>query len=170
MEFIKKMKTREFIEMGLKTLAAICAALIATILMEAMIYNIQLNAFRNNTNGNGSSQTGENVVAYCIEESEDKYFVLYHVTNEEQFEMEWRAQPNNEKNLLTKAECEALKVKDVVFNAPSAFEFSITPIHYVVIAILIAGVGGYFAYRFIALSKEYKKLEETFKKTGAIEL
>ena len=151
MEFIKKMKTREFIEMGLKTLTAICIAFIAIILMEAMIYNIQLNAFRNNQNGNGSAITGNGVVAYCIEEAEDKYFVLYHITTEDEFEMEWRAKPNNELNLLTKAECEALKASrtKVVYGAPSAFEFSITPIHYVVMAVLIAGVGGYFAYRFV---------------------
>ena len=46
MEFIKRMKKREFIEMGLKTLAAILAAFLAIILMEGMIYSIELNALK----------------------------------------------------------------------------------------------------------------------------
>ena len=46
MEFINKMKKREFIEMGLKTLAAVFAAFLAIILMEGMIYGIQLNALK----------------------------------------------------------------------------------------------------------------------------
>ena len=37
MDFIKKMKKREFIEMSLKTVAAVLSAFIAVILMEGMI-------------------------------------------------------------------------------------------------------------------------------------
>ena len=170
MEFIKKMKTREFIEMGLKTLAAVCAAFIAIILMEAMIYNIQLNALKKY-----GTQTVKqsNVVAYCIEQDEDEYFVVYYMenTNKEEDATEWFAS-NAKKDLKTRAECEAMKAdyKDVVFGKPSPFDLSITPLHYVIMGVLIAAVGGYFAYRFVVLGKEYKKIEETFKKTGTIEL
>ena len=46
MEFIKTMKKREFIEMTLKTIAAICACFIAIILMEGMIYGIGAKIFQ----------------------------------------------------------------------------------------------------------------------------
>ena len=170
MEFIKKMKTREFIEMGLKTLAALCAAFIAIILMEVMIYNIQFSALQKY-----GTQTVKqsNVVAYCVEQDEDEYFIVYYMENTSKDDdvVEWFAS-NAEKDLKTKAECLAMKddYKDVIFGKPSAFDFTITPIHYVIMSVLIAAVGGYFAYRFVVLAKEYKKIETTFKKTGTIEL
>ena len=48
MEFISKMKKREFIEMGLKALASLLAAFLAIILMEGMIYSIYLNDLKTN--------------------------------------------------------------------------------------------------------------------------
>ena len=59
---------------------------------------------------------------------------------------------------------------EVVYGAPNAFEFSITPVHFIVMTVFMLAVGGFFTYKFIALSKEYKKIEDNFKKTGAIEL
>lgn len=174
MDFIKQMKKREFIEMGLKTLAAILAAFLAIILMEGMIYSIELNALK--TKGSGYTITSGVTVAYCIKESDDKYFVIYY---NEGTEKEWSA---SSKTLLTKQECKDLSnaaiqaqknsaaVKEVVFNAPNAFIFSITPVHYVVMAVFVAAVAGFFVYKFVALAKEYKGIEENFKKTGTIEL
>lgn len=162
MEFIGKMKKREFIEMGLKTLAAVLAAFLAIILMEGMIYSINLNALK--TQGASSNAQSETTIAYCIEESKDQYFVIYY---NEGSEKEWSATKNT---YLTKAECENLAVKEVVYHAPNAFIFSINGIHYVVMSIFMLGVAGFFVYKFVALTKEYKRIEENFKKTGTIEL
>ena len=96
-----------------------------------------------------------------------QYFVIYY--NEDTSNSgayEWSA---NKNDLKTREECEALSVKEVVYDAPSAFKFSITGIHYVVIALFVAVVAGYFVYRFIRLVKEYSKIEDNYKKTGTIE-
>ena len=163
MEFIQKMKKREFIEMGLKTLAAVLAAFLAIILMEGMIYSIKLNALKNATSSMSNSGS---TIAYCIKEDDNKYFVIYKNWDEDKNEYTWCASKND---LKTKEECEQLTAKEIVFHAPNAFEFSITPIHFVVMFIFMAGVGGFFAYKFVALTKEYKRIEENFKKTGTIE-
>ena len=165
MNFIKKMKKREFLEMGLKTLSALMAAFLAIILMEAMIYSIQLNALK--TKGESSVAISSSTVAYCIPEGDDQYFVLYYNENAEgEDSYEWSA---NKNDLKTKEECEALSVKEVVYRAPNAFEFSITGTHYIIISIFVAVVAGYFVYRFVRLTKEYKHIEDNFKKTGTIE-
>ena len=57
-----------------------------------------------------------------------------------------------------------------MMRAPTAFEFTITGVHYVVMAVFVLAVGGFFTYKFILLSKEYKKIEENYKKTGSIEI
>ena len=79
MEFINKMKKREYIEMGLKTLAAILAAFLAIILMEGMIYGIQLNALK--TKSTTASAASGSTIAYCIHSPEkgndDRYFVKW---------------------------------------------------------------------------------------------
>ena len=95
------------------------------------------------------------------------YFVLYYNENAEgEDSYEWSA---NKNDLKTKEECEALSVKEVVYRAPNAFEFSITGTHYIIISIFVAVVAGYFVYRFVRLTKEYKHIEDNFKKTGTIE-
>ena len=166
MEFIKTMKKREFIEMGLKTLAAILAAFLAIILMEGMIYGVELNALK--TKGKTLLTVSNQTILYCIEESEDQYFLLaFNPENENQ----WSAK--SDENLKTREECEAMvgnTVKEVRFRAPTAFEFSINGVHYAIMAVFVAAVAGFFVYKFVALSKEYKRIEENFKKTGTIEL
>ena len=176
MEFVNKMKKREFIEMGLKTLAAVLAALVAIILMEGMIYGIHLNALK--TKGDGRTLIQNQTIAYCIEEAEDKYFVIYYnddPTSKGIDRGEWTAQSGK---YLTRKECEELvnkstqtvPIKDVVFRAPNAFEFTISGTHYIVMAVFVLAIGGFFTYKFIMLSKEYKKIAENYKKTGTIEI
>lgn len=162
MEFIQKMKKREFIEMGLKTLAALLACFVAIILMEGMIYGITLNSYMKN--GSNAKFQDSQTIAYCIEVDEDQYFVLAY--NEEDGDP-WSAAASD---LKTKAECEALTVKEVVYHAPNSFRFTITAGHYVVMAIVVAAVVGFFVYRFIALAKEYNRIEDNFNKTGEIEI
>ena len=108
------MKKREFIEMGLKAFAAIMAAFLAIILMEGMIYGIELNALK--TAGKGHVTFSNSTIAYCIKEDDDKYFVVYY--NPENTEKQWSATKDNFK---TKAECLAMEgstVKEVVMHAP----------------------------------------------------
>lgn len=166
MEFIHKMKTREFIEMSLKTAIALFAAFIAIILMEGMIYGIELNAQMNY--GDSQMTDKDLAIAYCIEKEEDQYFVMYyHPTNQPT----WSS--SVESPLLTKEECLALKgdtAKEVYLRAPTAFEFTIESIDYIIISVFVAAIAGFFVYKFIALARDYGKIERHFKETGEIEL
>ncbi|MBR6778689.1 MAG: hypothetical protein IKM43_00840 [Clostridia bacterium] len=166
MEFIKQMKKREFIEMTLKTIAAVLAAFLAIILMESMIYGINVNTLKTvekNTTTHSSS-----TIAYCLKESDDKYFVIYYdETSQAQGEALWFANANK---YYTKAECDALKVKEVKYQAPSPFDFTITATHYVVMSVFVVAIGGFFAWKFVKLAKTYKDIEEEFNKTGTISI
>lgn len=170
MEFIQRMKKREFIEMGLKTLAALLACFVAIILMEGMIYSITLNSYMKN--GGGYTLNGDSTTAYCIEVEDDQYFVLYHNVWADGKEGWGAASTSTE--LLSKSDCEALltnnSVGELHYNAPNAFDFTINWIHYLVITVFVAAVGGFFVYRFIALTKEYNKIVSNFEKTGEIEI
>ena len=169
MEFIKKMRKREFIEMSLKLLASLFAVFVAIILMESMIYSIKLNTLLN-TQPSSAMKSSESI-AYCIKVDDDQYKVIYYtpVTTENGEEFNWSSD-SNIKNTKSREECEAINVKEVIFRAPNAFELVITPIHYVIMAVLILGVGGFFTYKFVKLGKEYNKIEDEFNKTGTIEI
>lgn len=162
MDFIKRMKKREFIEMALKTICAVLGAFVAIILMEGMIYGIEMNALK--TNGSTASSSTDLTIAYCIEVDDDQYFIVYY---NEGMPSEWSAVGSD---IRTRAECENIAAKEIVFHAPSAFEFSITPIHYVIMSAFMLIVVGFFVYRFIILKKEYDTIEDNFKKTGNIEI
>ncbi len=163
MNFIKKMKKREFIEMSLKALASILIGFIAIILMEGMIYSILLNGACKNEGGTILTPTGENVVytqtLYAIEEG-DKYKVLIHNIADDS----WAGYGD----LMTEEEIS--NYKNMVKRAPTAFELSIEPWHYAIMAVVILGIGGLFTYKFIRLAKSYKDIEKEFKETGTIEL
>ena len=58
-----------------------------------------------------------------------------------------------------------LTAGEIKFRAPTAFELTITPVHYVVMAVFVAAIAGFFVYKFVALSNLYKKVEEDFEKT-----
>ena len=174
MEFIKRMKKREFIEMGLKAVACILVAFLVIILMEGMIYGIELNALR--TKGKTLSLNDNCTILYCIEELDDQYYVIAYNPETNRWSSQAIFDETGElikNNLYSKSQCEAIftsKVKEVRFGAPSAFEFSITNVHYIVMAVFVSAVAGFFVYKFIALAKEYKKIETTYEKTGTIEL
>ena len=165
MEFIKTMKKREFIEMTLKTIAAVLAAFIAIILMEAMIYGITINAYT--TKGSGSITVTKQYDAYAIKQEDDKYILLYH--NVDNSNAGWSCASSSR---FTKEEVEAIKAdaRNLYYGAPNAFTFSITPVHYAVMFVFVAIVGGYFVFRFVKLSKEYKQIEKTYETTGTIEI
>lgn len=161
MKFIKRMRNREFIEMALKALSALLASFLAIILMEGMIYAIELNAIYNHSTV--AIFYSDKTTAYCIEQETDQYFVICY----DEEDKTWSGTGNV---LYTRDECENFNAKNVVFNAPNAFIFSITPIHYVVIAVFVSVVAGFFVYRFIALKKDYDKIIKEFNETGTIEI
>ena len=157
MEFIKKMKKREFIEMGLKALAALIAAFLAIILMEGMIYGIKLKGLKNNTGSTFASS--DSTIAYCIEQEKDNYLVLLLNENSDK---EWSSK------ICKESELKDLSVKEIKHKAPNAFVFSISPVHYVVMFVFVGAIAGFFVYKFIKLSKEYTKIEDEFNRTGTI--
>ena len=161
MEFIKRMKKREFIEMALKTLSALLASFLAIILMEGMIYAIELNAIYNHSTV--AIFYSDKTTAYCIEQEPDQYFVICY----DEEDKTWSGTGNT---LYTKEECENFNAKNIVFNAPSAFIFSITPIHYVIMVLFVLVVAGFFVYRFVALKKDYDRIIKEFNETGTIEI
>ncbi len=162
MEFIQRMKKREFIEMGLKSLVALLSCFIAIILMEGMIYSITLNSYMKN--GSHAKFQDSQTIAYCIEVEKDKYFVLAYNPEDED---PWSAAATD---LKTKAQCDNLTAKEVVYHAPNAFIFSINGIHYIVMVVFVLAVAGFFVYRFVRLAQEYTKIEANFKVTGEIEI
>ena len=165
MEFIQKMKKREFIEMGLKTLVALLASFVAIILMEGMIYGITLNGYMQN--GGGAIYSTTDSTAYCIEIEDDKYFVLFHDQSNG-----WSA-ISVENGTYTRERIEnelSNKVSNLVYDAPNAFQFSMNWVHYTVMGVFVAAVAGFFTWRFIALAKEYQGIEKNFAETGEIEI
>lgn len=169
MEFIKKMKKREFIEMGLKAGIIILSAFLAIILMEGMIYGIHINALTKHTN---SVATTESTIAYCIKQGNNKYFVIYYdengtSLNEKGELIYWSARSEG---TYSKSECEKIPAKEIIYHAPNAFDLSITPKHFIAIGIFVAAVAGFIVWRFIVLANTYKKIEEKYKKDGIIEL
>ncbi len=161
MEFIKRMRKREFVEMALKTLSALLASFLAIILMEGMIYSIELNAMYNHSTV--AIFYSDRTTAYCIEQDTDQYFVVCY----DEEEKSWSGTGNT---LYTKEECENFNAKNVVYHAPSAFIFSITPMHYVIMTIFVLVVAGFFTYRFIILKKDYDRIIKDYNETGTIEI
>lgn len=170
MEFIKKMRKREFIEASIKMAIAVLACFVAVVLMCGMIYSIGVKSYMKY--GKGSISTSTETTAYCIEVKEDQYFVLYYNPNSDGSKL--TANAITDSNLKTKEQCENLtSVKEIKFGAPSAFivlnEF-VEGWHIAIMAVIVAGVLSYFVYKFIKLDLDYKKVIDRFEKTGEIEI
>lgn len=157
MEFLKKMKSREMLEMGLKTIIGVLAGLVLIILMEGMIYGIYMDKIKENKE---TFSVVADCVVYCEEVGEDEYQVYVHNTETGAWHIESITK--------TKEQVETKGYKDVVYRVPNAFDVSITGTHYIVMAVFIAGVLGFYGWRFYKLNKEYKGFEKKLKKTGKI--
>lgn len=167
MEFLNKMKKREFIEMGLKTAIAVLIGVIVIFLMEAMIFNIRIKAVENHT-----GQTMYTKIVTCYELADErnddgeiiKGEIYLDTTNGwKHFDI------NSEKDFETYlGNHEDDGFKTIKGRKPNAFELSINGVHYVVMVLFLLLIGGVFTWRFTLISKEYKKLERKFKKTGKI--
>lgn len=160
MDFIKKMKKREFIEMALKTLASFFAVLLAFLLLEGMIYGIKLNLLYENAGEPSAVQSV--TTAYCIEQKDGSYLALIHREDVNLWTSQITTKENCTKSYLT--------AREVVFDAPSAFVFSVEGWHFAVLAGLVVAVLGFFTYRFVRLGMSYKKIEEQYLKDGTIEI
>ena len=60
------------------------------------------------------------------------------------------------------------KLNAIPFTYLNAFKFSITPTHYIIMAVFVLAVGGYFVYRFIKINNTYKQIVDEYNKTGTI--
>lgn len=157
MEFLKKMKSREMLEMSLKTVFAVLVGIILIILMEGMIYGIYMDKIEKNT---ASSYTVNQCVAYCEEVENDVYKVYLHDTKANS----WQIRMINQ----SKQDIIDSDYKQVVFHAPTAFDVSISGTHYIVMAGFIAIILGFYGWRFYKLHRDYVGFEKKFKKTGKI--
>lgn len=178
MDFINRMKKREYIELSLKTVIAMCACFIAVILMCGMIYGIGIKSYMKY--GKSKHVNSSSTIAYCIKVDDDQYFVMYYNPTDDKDSSQLTATALSDMTVKTKAECEAMasteetrgEVKEVRFCAPSASivlrEF-VKGWHIAIVAVVIAGIMGYFVYRYIKLGKDYKKVITTFNETGTIE-
>ena len=157
MEFLKRMKSRERVEMSLKTIMGVIAGLILIILREGMIYSIYMNKIEENK---ATQYVSGNCVAYCEEVEDEKFKVYLHDTKFDS----WQVLSSN----YTKEQIASAKYGDVVYRTPNAFDVSITGTHYIVMLIFEGIVLGFYGWRFYKLEKEYKGFEKKYKKTGKI--
>lgn len=251
MEFIKRMKKREFIEMGLKTAIAILLGIIVIFAMEAMIYNIHIKAIKKVDTAYSNPKT----VEYYIEKvNSDSYNVYEH--DPSYSGLNWRVSKKVSKanldamcytggemhtfdatlykieaikdtvtttfendattgdtpsekleeslgdntegyifNVYTKASADGeykltyiyndyasyykafhdtpgvigkLSAKQVHWRAPNCFDIYMNWVHYLLMVVFLMIIAGFYAWRFTLITKEYKKIERKFKKTGKI--
>lgn len=159
MDFLRKMKSREIVEMSLKTIMAVLVSIILIFLMEGMIYGIYMNKI--NENQSNTSWIVQETTAYCEEIGDDEY-KIYLCTNEEQGV--WHVSSVTG----TKEEIESKGYKNVVWDKPNPFDVSINGTHYIVMAVFIAAVLGLYGWRFYRLNKEYVAFGKKLKKNGSI--
>jgi len=157
MDFLKKMKSREMIEMGLKTIVAVIVGIILIILMEGMIYNIYMNKINDNKT---SQYAVSDCVAYCEKLEGDEYKVYLHNVISDS----WHVKLINS----SKSDIENSDYKDVKWNTPTAFDVSISGTHYIVMAVFIVAICGFYGWRFYKINREYIGFEKKLKKTGKI--
>jgi len=77
MDFIKRMKRREYIEMGLKTAIGILLGIIVIFFMEAMIYGIYMNAIEDKSQNTRKEQTS----VYYVDKLGDNKYNIYTKEN-----------------------------------------------------------------------------------------
>lgn len=82
MQFLKQMKKREFIEMGLKTAIGILLGIIVIFFMEAMIYSIHMKSIPNNKTFGGAPNKA---VYYVVEDDANKFDIYVHHTDTDQW-------------------------------------------------------------------------------------
>ena len=157
MEFLRKMKSREMIEMSLKTVMGVLLGLILIILMEGMIFGIYMNKINENE---VNSYVDEQCVAYCEEVGDNEYKVYLNDTVYDSWQV--HSTTMTEDQILNDG------YGKVVFRAPNPFDVSISTTHYIVMVVFEVAVLGFYGWRFYKLNSEYKSFEKKYQKTGKI--
>lgn len=157
MEFLKKMRSRDTLEMVLKTIMAVLIAIILIFFMEAMIHSIYIKKIKENTNG---PTIPAQQIAYCEEIDTNKYRVYVHDIENST----WHTLVGGS----SKEYVESRGFKEVYFRQPNAFDVSITWVHYIVMGVFVVAVLGFYGYRFYKLDKDYAKFTAKLQKTGKL--
>jgi hypothetical protein len=157
MNFLKRMKTRERVELSLKTIAAVIVGIALIFLMEGMIFSIYMSKINENK---ASQFIPTDCVAYCEEVKEGEYKIYLH----DSVNGAWSVRSAN----FTQEQIEQADYAEVVYGTPTPFDVSITNTHYIVMAIFISAILGFYGWRFYKLTGDYKKLEKRLRVKGTI--
>ena len=157
MKFLNRMKTRERVELSLKTIAAVLVGIALIFLMEGMIFSIYMSKINENK---ASQFIPTDCVAYCEQVGEDEYKVYLHNTAHKS----WSVRTSN----FSLEQIEKTGYGKVVYDTPSAFDVSINTTHYIVMAVFVSAIIGFYGWRFYKLEGDYKKLEKRLKVKGTI--
>lgn len=151
------MKTRERVELSLKTIAAVLVGIALIFLMEGMIYNIYMSKINDNK---ASQFIPKDCIAYCEEVGEDEYKVYLHNTEYNS----WSVRASN----FSLEQIEKTGYGEIVLDVPNAFDVNINTTHYIVMAVFILAIIGFYGWRFYKLDGDYKKLEKRLRVKGTI--
>lgn len=173
MEFLNRMKKREYIEMGLKTAIGVLLGIIVIFLMEAMITSIYMKSIDNREGSYPS--TAESSVYYVIENSDNTYdiYLNYEPNGADVWVLHYDNCSQEKYEALWETDGELYRSNHsekggVIFREPNCFDIFINWAHYLVMVIFIMAIGGVYAWRFTLISKEYKKLAKKLNKTGKV--
>lgn len=174
MEFLRKLKKREFIEMALKTIIAVLAGIIIIFLMEGMIFNIHMDTIHKN----GSTASFEvDRVVYYEQQKNGLYTVYLRQPGADNGKYSWFYFTNQTDPHNTYIECDnpatavaagKAQVKKMINHLPTAFDVSITGGHYACWIVFELLIGGFYTWRFFMINKEYNAYEKKLLKTGKI--
>lgn len=157
MDFLKKMKCRERVEMSLKTISAVIVGIALIFLMEGMIFSIHMTKINENKVSQFIVTTS---TAYCEKIKDNEYKVYLYNSEYDS----WSVCASS----FTKEQIDSTKYYQVVYDKPNAFDVSINLTHYIVMAIFISSIIGYYGWKFYKLNVDYKKLEKRLKIKGTI--
>lgn len=157
MELLKRMKTRDTVEMVLKTIAAFVVGIMLIFLMEAMIHGIYIKKVKENTSG---TLIAEQSVVYCEEIKDDQFRLYVHDVENDSWQV--YATPKSE------AWINGAGFKEINWRTPNAFDISISGVHYAFMAIFLVAILGFYGYRFYKLNRDYSKFSAKLQKTGKL--
>ena len=126
MNFKRKLKKITLGWVILYIFMSLLVAFMAIILMEGMIYSIQLNSLYNSTSS--LTTVTNSTTAYCIPQSDDMYFIVCCIHQEDG--NKWTSHKTD--SLKSKENCIKrladldIAEEDIQWRAPNAFELSIT--------------------------------------------
>ena len=157
MKFLKQMKTRERVELLLKTISAVIVGIVLIFLLEGMIYKLYITKINEN---NSTQIFPDRCIAYCEKVAEDRYKIYLHDLSNNS----WSVRIPN----FTQEEINNTNYLQIIYHKPNAFDVSINKYHYIVMAVFILSIVGFYCWRFYKLDSDYKTLEKRLKLNGSI--